>query len=123
MVISQTSAPTSLVVGEVQDLQTVCVGDVCRLGISVVVDLSGALRESLNYCTADSNVFPKCESESVRRTPGCTSHHSLVGCDLFGVSVEEGDLHRLTVCRNLPPGAVGEDDQAVAARQNLFYLR
>lgn len=54
--------------------------------------------------------------------PWLTSHHSLVACDLFGVSVEEGDFDSQSVCWNLLPGPVGEDDKAIATGQNLLYL-
>lgn len=52
----------------------------------------------------------------------CPTHHSLVSCDLLGVSVEESDFDGLPVRRDLLPGSVGKDNKAVATGQNLFYL-
>lgn len=37
---ASSSALTCLIVGEVQHLHAIWVGDVCRLGLSIVVDLS-----------------------------------------------------------------------------------
>lgn len=49
-------------------------------------------------------------------------HHSLVG-DLFGVSVEKGDFDRLSICRHLFPGPIGEDDETFSVGQNFLCLK
>lgn len=49
-------------------------------------------------------------------------HHSLVG-DLFGVAIEKGDFDRLSICRDLFPGPVGEDNEPFSIGQNLLCLK
>ena len=52
----------------------------------------------------------------------CSSHHSLVGHDLLGVPVEESHDGGEAVRRQLLPGAIGEDGDTRAARENLLRL-
>lgn len=117
---------TCLVVGEVQDLYAVWVGDVCGLGLGVEVDLS---TESFKRspmegcCEAQWNRFDGCfGAPAAYLRPSVRPHHSLVS-DLFGVSIEKGDFDRLSSCRHFFPGAVGKDGEAISVGQNLLGLK